>query len=333
MISKSSREQLVESSASMESVEFENGNPEGAKQNMGMDETSVVHVGKDSLKPFEMKWSVENKGSGVGSTELAEGKPVVDLDDSKSKEMNGNELVSSCTGVECGKDSTLNQSVQGVNDSGAVLESKSAGASNEMKSLSTQSESEESKLDDLQTNSNDFVNDESKLKSNANAIQSLSMESSSSSSQSESSFSSPSPTMRKRRRRRGRVFSYNHYRRHKQNKPAENVGSNTNNNPNVGNAVNGDTNKPTKASHGEFFLGDTERIYNTRYKQAIRNAMRSNSNYKSSQNKNSTSPPRPTAPPKNYSFAEDYDKQPMKLLVLLSSMEPDTVVPLNSIHS
>lgn len=331
MISKSSREQLVKSSASMESVEFENGNSQGTKQNMGMDETSVVHIGKDSLKPFEMKWSVENKDSGVGSTELGEGKPAVDLDDSKSKEMNGKELVSSCTGVECGKDSNLNQSVQGVNGSGAVLESKSAGASNEMKSLSTQSESEESKLGDLQTNSNDFVNDESKLKSNANAIQSLSMESSSS--QPESSFSSPSPTMRKRRRR-GRAFSYSRYRRHKQNKPAENVVSNTNNNnnPNVGNAVNGDSNKPTKASHGEFFLGDTERIYNTRYKQAIRNAMRSNSNYKSSQNKNSTSPPRPTAPPKNYSFAEDYDKQPMKLLVLLSSMEPDTVVPSNSIH-
>ena len=331
MISKSSREQLVKSSASMESVEFENGNSQGTKQNMGMDETSVVHVGKDSLKPFEMKWSVENKDSGVGSTELGEKKPEMDLEGSKSKEMNGKELVSSCTGVECGKDSTLNQSVQGVNGSGAVLESKTAGASNEMESLFTESESEESKLGDLQTDSNDFVNDES----NANAIQLLSMgSSSSSSSQPESSLSSPSPTMRKRRRR-GRAFSYSRYRRHKQNKPAENVVSNTNNNnnPNVGNAVNGDSNKPTKASHGEFFLGDTERIYNTRYKQAIRNAMRSNSNYKSSQNKNSTSPPRPTAPPKNYSFAEDYDKQPMKLLVLLSSMEPDTVVPSNSIHS
>ena len=331
MISKSSREPLVESSASMESVEFENGNSQGTKQNMGMDETSVVHVGKDSLKPFEMKWSVENKGDGMGPTELGEEKPEMDLDDSKSKEMDGNELVSTCTGVECEKDDNLNQSVQGVNGSGAVLESKSAGAFNERKSLSTQSESEESKLGDLQTDSNDFVNDES----NANAIQLLSMgSSSSSSSQPVSSLSSPSPTMRKRRRR-GRAFSYSRYRRHKQNKPAENVVSNTNNNnnPNVGNAVNGDTNKPTKASHGEFFLGDTERIYNTRYKQAIRNAMRSNSNYKSSQNKNSTSPPRPTAPPKNYSFAEDYDKQPMKLLVLLSSMEPDTVVPSNSIHS
>ena len=313
----------------METVEFENENSEGSMQNMGMDETNVVHIGKDSLKPFEMKWSVENKDSGVGSTELGEGKPAVDLDDSKSEEVNGNELVSTCTGVECEKDDNLNQSVQGVNDSGAVLESKSAGAFNERESLSTQSESEESKLGDLQTDSNDFVNDES----NANAIQLLSMgSSSSSSSQPVSSLSSPSPTMRKRRRR-GRAFSYSRYRRHKQNKPAENVVSNTNNNPNVGNAVNGDTNKPTKASHGEFFLGDTERIYNTRYKQAIRNAMRSNSNYKSSQNKNSTSPPRPTAPPKNYSFAEDYDKQPMKLLVLLSSMEPDTVVPSNSIHS
>lgn len=311
----------------MESVEFENGNSEGSKQNMGMDETNAVPVGKDSLKPFEMKWSAENKGSGVGLTELGEEKPKMDLEGSKSKEMNGNELVSSCTGVECEKDATLNQSVQGVDDLGAVLESKSAGASNEMKSLSAQSESEKSKLGDLQTNSNDIVNDESK----SNAIQSLNMESSSFS-QPVSSFSSPSPTMRKRRRR-GRAFSYSRYRRHIQNKPAENVGGNTNNNPNVGNAVNGDSNKPTKASHGEFFLGDTERIYNTRYKQAIRNAMRSNSNYKSSQNKNSTSPPHPTAPPKNYSFAEDYDKQPMKLLVLLSSMEPDTVVPSNLIHS
>lgn len=314
-------------------MEFENGSSEGSKQNTGMDETNSAHGGKDSLKPFEMKWSVENQGNSMGSAELGEEKQAVDLEGSKSEEMSGNELVSSCTGVECEKDATLNQSVQEVNDSVAVLESKSAVASNEMESLSTQSEGEESKVGELQTNSNDLVNEESNSNSNSNsnALQSLSMESSS---QPVSSLSSPSPTMRKRRRR-GRVFSYSRYRRYKQNKPAENVVGNTNNNnnPNAGNAVNGDSNKPTKMSHGEFFLGDTERIYNTRYKQAIRNAMRSNANYKSSQNKNSPSPPRPTAPPKNYSFAEDYDKQPMKLLVLLSSMEPDTVVPSNSIHS
>ena len=314
----------------MESAEFENGSSEGSKQNMGMDEANTVHGGKDSLKPFEIKRSVENRDNDAGSTELGEEKPEMDLEGSKSEEVNGNELVSTCTGVECEKDANLNQSVQEVNDSAAVLESNSAVTSNEMESLSTQSESEESKVNDLQTNSNDIVNDESK--SNANALQSLSMVSSSSSSQPVSSLSSPSPTMRKRRRR-GRVFSYSRYRRYKQNKPAENAVGNANNNPNVGNAVNGDTNKPTKASHGEFFLGDTERIYNTRYKQAIRNAMRNNANYKSSQNKNSPSPPRPTAPPKNYLFAEDYNKQPMKLLVLLSSMEPDTVVPSNSIHS
>lgn len=75
---------------------------------------------------------------------------------------------------------------------------------------------------------------------------------------------------------------------------------------------------PKKMGHGEFFLSDTERFYNSRYKKAIRKAMRSSSNSKLQRL-------RPTAPPKSYSFVEGYNQQPMTLLVLISSMEPDTV--------
>ena len=328
LISRRPRKKMVQPSVPEDMVEVGNGNSENFRQNRGMDAKNSAHFSKDVLKSFQINWNVESKGISVDSTKLGEKKQGVDIEGLKSKEIGSVEMVSSCTGVECEKDANLIQPVQEEKDSMFVLGTESAAmSSNEMKSLSTQSPNEESQQDKLQANSNELWNDESKSKSksnsnsNSNSIHSLSYESS----------SEPTSAMRKRPGRgrgrgRGRVFLYSRYRRNKQTKPTAVSSTNINNNIAV-------VNEPTKASHGEFFLGDTERLYNTRYKQAIRNAMRSNSNFKSPKNKNFTSPPRLPAPPKNYAFAEDYDTQPMKLLVLLSSMEPDTVVPSNSIHS
>lgn len=321
-------------------------------------------LSKVPVMPFHVDLKDEIEESTASATNSIENQNEMEMEQSDTQEINSPKTVPSCPGMEFQRDDALDSSTseeeESVGRSGensAVFPNKAELRSSESMDPSLSSEEsvlqEESNPTDVSTGSQVSSNIESIVESNFESNSELNAESnvesnvdseSNSESNSESISESISesnsesnsesiqssdladgaqstsflPTNRRRNRRR-------------RNSNQRTVNKNNNKNNNEKNE-NNDLNEPTKAGRDEFFVTDTERLYNSRYKQAIRNAMRQQHASKSTQNKNSTLHFRLPAPPKNYSFVEGYSKQPMKLLVLVSSMEPDTVASMEFDH-